>query len=112
MEKIYLGMNGYVVCLKQKNGEEIWRTKLKSSQITNITLDDDKIYASAGGHLFCVNAKNGKIIWENGLSGLGYGACIIATSNQSASVIAANIQAQQSASIAAGAGATTAATSS
>ena len=112
MEKIYIGMNGYVVCLKQKSGEEIWRTKLKSSQITNIILDEDKIYAAAGGHLYCLKAKNGDIVWENGLSGLGYGACIIATTNQAASITAA-IQAQQAAgAVAAGTVASTSAASS
>lgn len=94
MENVYLGMNGYVVCLKQKNGEEVWRKKLKSSQITNVTLDGEAIYAYAGGHLFCLRAKDGKILWENKLSGLGYGACIIASSNQAANI--ANHQAQQS----------------
>lgn len=96
MENIYIGMNGFVVAIKPKNGDEIWRTKLKSSQITNIVLDQDKIYASAGGHLFCLTSKKGEILWENKLSGLGYGACIIATHNQAAS-ISANIQAQQAA---------------
>ena len=96
MEKIFLGMNGHVVCLKQKTGEEIWRTKLKSGQITNIVLDDDKIYAASGGYLFCLKSSNGKVLWENGLSGLGYGACIIATHSQNANVIAAS-QAQQAA---------------
>ena len=111
MEKIYIGMNGYVVCLKQKDGTEIWRTKLKSSQITNIVLNEDKIYAASGGHLFCLKAKDGKTLWKNGLSGLGYGACIISTSNQSASMIAANLQVQQAAALATVA-ATTAAASS
>ena len=60
-----------------------------------------------GGHLFCLQAKSGKVLWENKLSGLGYGACIIATSNQSAAISAA-IQAQQ----AAGAAAATAASTS
>ncbi|MCW8878984.1 MAG: PQQ-binding-like beta-propeller repeat protein [Kangiellaceae bacterium] len=111
MEKIYIGMNGYVVCLKQKNGEEVWRTKLKSSQITNIVLDEDKIYAAAGGHLFCLKAKNGDILWKNSLSGLGYGACIIATTNQAAT-ISASVQAQQASAVASATASTTAATSS
>ncbi len=108
MERIYLGMNGHVVCLNQKSGEEVWRTKLKSSTLTNIVLEEEHIYAAAGGHLFCLKAKDGKLLWENTLSGLGYGACIIATTNQTASVTSA-VQAQQAASALAGAGAATAA---
>ncbi len=104
-------MAGYVVCLKQKDGKEIWRTKLKSSQITNVVFDDNKIYAATGGHLFCLSAKNGDILWENGLSGLGYGTCIISTSTQSANILAANIQTQQAAGAAAVAATTAASTS-
>ncbi|WP_196138797.1 PQQ-binding-like beta-propeller repeat protein [Aliikangiella sp. G2MR2-5] len=108
MDKIYIGMSGHVVCLQQADGVELWRTKLKSSQLTNIVLEDDKLYATAGGHLFCLNPDNGEKLWENKLPGLGYGACIIATPNQAASVTA-GVQAQQAA---AAAGAVVATTSS
>ncbi|NVK56383.1 MAG: hypothetical protein HWE26_12235, partial [Alteromonadaceae bacterium] len=36
--------------------------------------------------------------WENKLDGLGYGACIIATENQNASLIASQLQQAQQAS--------------
>lgn len=39
MEKLYLGINGHVVCINKTNGEQIWKTKLKSSTITNVLSD-------------------------------------------------------------------------
>lgn len=50
MNKIYLGVGGSVVCLDKRNGNEVWRTKLKTSTIVNVYCDDDKLFAHAGGH--------------------------------------------------------------
>lgn len=107
MERLFLGINGYVVCINKQDGKELWRTKLKSSSITNVYYENSLIYAHAGGHLYCVHAKSGEIQWENELKGLGYGTCIIAGADSSSVVQA---QASQQAASAAAAG-TTAATS-
>ncbi len=106
MDRIFLGMKGHVVCLNRKDGSEVWRTKLKSSQLTNVVLEQSNLYVAAGGHLYCLQATDGKLLWENQLSGLGYGPCIIATENQSAP-LTANLQAQQAASVATTAAITT-----
>ena len=48
--------------------------------------------------MFCLNADTGEIVWENGLSGYGFGACIIASENQSsATAISSQIASQQAA---------------
>ncbi|GHG00183.1 outer membrane protein assembly factor BamB family protein [Thalassotalea marina] len=78
MENLYVGIKGHVVCIEKSSGNEIWRTKLKSADLTNVYYEDNNVYAYAYGHLFCLSAANGEIIWENDLKGLGYGACIIA----------------------------------
>ncbi|WP_260680345.1 hypothetical protein [Thalassotalea sp. PS06] len=36
MEKLFLGISGHVVCLNKNQGEELWKTKIKSSTITNV----------------------------------------------------------------------------
>ena len=77
MEKLYLGINSHVVCIDKATGEECWKTKLKSSTITNIYCDDGFIYAYSGGHLFCVDGNNGNSVWKNSLKGMGYGVCIM-----------------------------------
>lgn len=95
MEKLFLGISSHVVCLSKKTGEQLWKTKLKSSSITNVYFEDDKVFAYSGGHLFCLNATDGVIIWENTLKGFGYGTCIIASEQQASSVISSQVAAQQ-----------------
>jgi len=107
MEHLYLGINGNVVCIKKSNGNEVWRTKIKSGTITNVYYEDNHIYAHSGGYLFCLKAANGKIKWENSLKGLGYGSCIIASEQQNSAFITNQIA--QQASAAAGIAATGAA---
>lgn len=95
MDKLFLGIGNHVVCLSKKNGEELWKTKVKSSTLTNVYYEDDCIFAYSGGHLFCLKASDGTILWENHLKGLGYGTCIIASEQQNTSVIASQIATQQ-----------------
>lgn len=103
---LYIGIKNCVLCLAKRNGKQIWRTKLRSSTLVNVVVDEDLVYAYAHGHLYCLDANTGDLIWENTLPGLGYSHCIIATEGNQAAVIAA----QQMASNAAAA--TTAASSS
>ncbi|MBE8168019.1 MAG: PQQ-binding-like beta-propeller repeat protein [Shewanella sp.] len=95
MERLFLGISNHVVCVNKRDGQELWKTKLKSSTITNVYYENDKIFAYSGGHLFCLKSIDGSIIWENTLKGFGYGTCIIASEHQNTSVIASQINAQQ-----------------
>jgi outer membrane protein assembly factor BamB len=96
MEKLFLGISNHVVCLNKKTGEQLWKTKLKSSSITNVYYEDGNIFAYSGGHLFCLLASDGSIVWENPLKGFGYSTCIIASEHQNAAVISSQIATQQS----------------
>ena len=82
MEKLFLGISNHVVCLNKKTGIQVWKTKLKSSGITNVYYEDGNIFAYSGGHLFCLDAVDGSINWENPLKGFGYSTCIIASEHQ------------------------------
>ena len=95
MDKLFLGISNHVVCLNKKNGKLLWKTKLKSSSITNVYYENENVFAYSGGHLFCLAAADGAIIWENTLKGFGYGTCIIASEHQNASVISSQIATQQ-----------------
>lgn len=95
MTKLFLGISNHVVCLNKKDGTELWKTKLRSSTITNVYFENDCVFAYSGGHLFCLEALTGTIIWENQLKGLGYGTCIIASEHQNSTVIATQIATQQ-----------------
>ncbi len=97
MDKLLLGVKGHAVCIDKNTGNKLWSVKLKStSGVTNILVENDVAFVHAGGHLFCIDIHSGDIKWENKLSGMGYGPCIIATDNQSSSVVASNAVAQQS----------------
>lgn len=86
MNFLILGINGHIVAINKDSGDEIWRTKLKSSSITVVTSDEKKIYASSAGHLFCLDKLTGKQLWSNSLKGLGYGTAIIDLGNQASAV--------------------------
>ena len=95
MDKLFLGISNHVVSLSKKTGEQIWKTKLKSSSITNVYYEDGNIFAYSGGHLFCLNASDGAILWENPLKGFGYSTCIIASEHQNSAIISSQIATQQ-----------------
>ncbi|MFT6990955.1 MAG: outer membrane protein assembly factor BamB [Paraglaciecola sp.] len=99
MKKLFIGIQGKAVCLDKASGDILWSSKLKSSSsVTNVYYEDNQVFAYSGGHLFCLNAETGEIVWENGLSGFGFGACIIASENQSsAAAISNQIASQQAA---------------
>ena len=101
MNHIYLGIKGKAVCVDKNSGDIIWETTLKAtSSVTNIYLEDNKLFAYSGGHLFCLNKTDGTKLWENELKGFGYGPCIIASENQDAAQINAQLAAQQAAAAA------------
>ena len=87
---IYLGIKAHVVCINILTGAEVWRTKIKRSQIISIVVEEDTIVAHAGGQLFGIDRTSGKIIWNNNLTGLGYGYCFLATENSDSSSLMNN----------------------
>lgn len=98
MKRLFIGIQGKAVCLDKATGDIVWSSKLKSSSaVTNVYYEDNQVFAYSGGHLFCLNADSGEIIWENGLSGYGFGACIIASENQSSTAAISNQVASQQA---------------
>jgi outer membrane protein assembly factor BamB len=99
MKRLFIGIQGKAVCLDKATGDILWSSKLKtSSSVTNIYYEDSQVFAYSGGHLFCLNAESGEINWENGLSGYGFGACIIASENQSSvAAITSQVASQQTA---------------
>jgi outer membrane protein assembly factor BamB len=99
MERLFIGIQGKAVCLDKATGDILWSSKLKSSSsVTNVYYEDNQVFAYSGGHLFCLSADTGDIVWENGLSGYGFGACIIASENQSsAAAVSSQVASQQAA---------------
>ncbi len=89
---VYIGIGSHVVAIQATSGEELWRTKLKSSTYVTISLEGDNLYAGASGELFCLEPSSGSILWHNKLKGLGIGLVAFTGSGQttmSASAVAA-----------------------
>ena len=49
MDKLFLGINNHVVCVNKKDGAELWKTKLRSSTITNVYYEANNVFAYSGG---------------------------------------------------------------
>ena len=68
---LIIGIGGHAVALDPATGTELWRTKLKASQLVTVKQLSGKVYAGAGGELFCLDQSTGNILWRNPLKGLG-----------------------------------------
>lgn len=86
LDRLYIGIGSHAVCIDPSSGEEIWRTKLKTTSFTTITRRGSEIYCGAGGELWCLNADSGEIVWHNKLKGLGLGLISFEGTNTSAAV--------------------------
>ncbi len=85
-EHVYIGIKKFVVCIDKRTGSEIWRTRVKTSQLITLVVDGPLIIAHARGVLFGLSRRDGKILWQNNLPGLGYGHCVIATEGTSSTL--------------------------
>ena len=82
---VYLGMKAYVVCINVLTGQEVWRSKIKRSQLISVIVEERVVIAYSRGHLFGLDRTSGELLWENTLPGLGYGYCFLATENSDSS---------------------------
>ena len=96
---MYLGVGGHVVAIDAATGEEIWRTRLKSSTFTTVWSDGKRVYAGAQGEVFCVDAAAGNVLWHNPLKGLGRGIVAFPGSGPEAAAALAAAQAAAVASV-------------
>jgi outer membrane protein assembly factor BamB len=90
-----------VVSIDSATGTEIWRTKLKGSDIVTVHFVEGRLLAGANGELFCLDASSGSILWRNKLKGLGLG--LVAFDSGDSLGAAARIDSQRRAAAAAGA---------
>jgi len=93
---VYVGIGGHVVAVDLASGQEIWRRKVKTSQLTTVTLVEDRLLVTAGGELFCLDRSTGEVRWHNRLKRLGAGLVTLASADLSPALAAA-LAAQQAA---------------
>ncbi len=71
--RLFIGVGGHAVALDPASGEEIWRTKLKTSSVATVAIVGGALYGAANGELFRLDPATGAILWKNRLKGLGMG---------------------------------------
>jgi outer membrane protein assembly factor BamB len=80
-DKVYVGMNGYLISLNLVNGAEIWRNSLTGMRYNEISLlvtaveAETKSYVviiASFGKVCGIRSESGETIWQNGLKGGGY----------------------------------------
>ena len=96
---LIIGVGGHVVAIDPATGDELWRSKIKSSSFVTVHEVGDRIYAGANGELFCLDRARGTILWHNKLKGLGLG--VVAFAGEHETVIAAAEAAARAAAAAA-----------
>ena len=102
-DSLYVGIRGHVVRVRKRDGEEIWRTKLKGGSYVNVVLEPEGVFAYTQGVLYALDALSGEIRWQNGLPKLGYSHAIVASANQTPVTVAAITQAAEQAANSGGA---------
>ncbi len=100
-DDLFLGTRGCVVRIQKRDGQEVWRTKLKGRDLVVVAVEPDGIFAYTRGRLWSLEPDTGAIRWVNELPGLGYGYAIIASANQVPVTVAAIQAAVQAAAISA-----------
>ena len=88
-DRLFLGVGGHVVAIDPATGDEIWRTRLKSTTVTTVWSDGKRVYGGAQGELFGLDAASGNLLWHNKLKGLGMGIVAFPGSSLEAAAAAA-----------------------
>ena len=104
---LYVGIKNVVVALRQNDGTELWRTKLKGSDFVSVLHDGEALFAANSGEVYRLDPENGTVLWKNSLKGLGMGLVSLATTRATAGGVAEStaLQKRQAAVAAAAAGA-------
>jgi outer membrane protein assembly factor BamB len=97
---LIIGISGHVVAIDPTTGTELWRSKLKGSDIVTTVLQNGRVYAGTKGELFCIDAQSGSVLWRNDLKGLGFG--LVAFGRDEDAQIAERVIAQRRAAALAG----------
>lgn len=82
-ELLFIGIKGSVVALHRDTGQQVWATRLASTDFVNVVVEDGKVFATAQGEIFCLDPLTGAGLWHNQLKGLGRGLVTIATAGMS-----------------------------
>lgn len=94
-ETLFVGIRNCVIALHQKDGSELWRTKLKGSDFTTVLWDGEALFAGNSGEVYRLDPESGEIIWQNKMKGLGLGVVSLARSGSTAGPVNENLAMQK-----------------
>jgi outer membrane protein assembly factor BamB len=92
-DREFVGLGGHVVAIDAATGAELWRTRLKGSDVVTLSVVANRVLGGTKGEVFCLDPATGAILWHNRLKGLGTG--IVAFTSSGYEVIAAAAAKQQ-----------------
>jgi outer membrane protein assembly factor BamB len=101
VDRLFIGLGGHLVAVDAATGTELWRAKLKGSDVVTVRVAGKFLFGATKGELFCLDPTTGEIRWHNRLKGLGTG--IVAFGASGDEIVAAHRAAEQAAAAAAGA---------
>ena len=77
--RLYVGQDGYVVCVDRVRGEIVWSANLRGVHgLVTVATDVEGVFAVGDGELFRLDAATGEIVWHNKLTGFGVGPSTLA----------------------------------
>ncbi|MDQ3697737.1 MAG: PQQ-like beta-propeller repeat protein [Gemmatimonadota bacterium] len=76
---LFIGIQGHALAVDRATGTEVWRRKLKGSDVVLIHRDAERLYATTKGEAWCLDPLSGAVLWNNQLKGLGLGLVCVAT---------------------------------
>ena len=79
---VFVGINGTVVALDDRTGDEVWRADLKSGDYVSVVWDGEALFATNAGEVWRLDPRTGNEIWRNKLKGLGRGLVSLASSRR------------------------------
>lgn len=78
-ELLFVGIKDVVVALRQTDGIEVWRAKLKGGDFVTVLWDGEALFAANNGEVFRLDPATGAVIWHNPLKGLRTGVVSLAS---------------------------------
>jgi outer membrane protein assembly factor BamB len=64
----YNATEAYIVGLGLVDHKELWRTKLVTKGVNEITIHDDMLFLLDQGNIYAINIQNGDLIWRTGVN--------------------------------------------
>lgn len=84
-DRLVIGIGGFVVRLDPETGEELWRSRISSSDNSaTVAFVGEGLYGAAFGELCRLDPETGEILWRSKLPKLGTGVITFPAGSEAA----------------------------